>query len=80
MHKVNMVMTFEDELKELLKKYDDKNEFKTPDFLLFNYICNCLSMWIGITDNIFLSGKYSVVMKERLWNRSDMNNLTGVKK
>lgn len=36
-------LTFEEELKWLINKYSKENESDTPDFILANYLNNCLS-------------------------------------
>jgi len=37
------IMNFEKELEELINRYSKENESNTPDFILAQYIENCLS-------------------------------------
>lgn len=35
-------MTFEDELRQTINKYSEENGSNTPDFILAEYLCQCL--------------------------------------
>lgn len=42
-------MTFEDELRQLINRFSLENESNTPDFILADYMCHCLSVFNMVT-------------------------------
>ena len=44
--------TFESELTDLINRYSKENESDTPDWIIANYLCNCLKSFNSATKTI----------------------------
>jgi hypothetical protein len=61
-------LEFKKELEQLINKYSVENGSDTPDFILANYLMNCLQSYEIVTDS-----------REKWYGRKDKNASVGFK-